>query len=62
MKQLTSWGAIILVPTLIAGIYGMNFFHPFPSFRTPFGFWIALALMAVSGGALYLAFKRRGWL
>jgi magnesium transporter len=62
MKQLTSWAAIILVPTLIAGIYGMNFFRPFPAFGTPGGFWIAIGMMVVSGGALYWVFRRRGWL
>jgi magnesium transporter len=62
MKQLTSWAAIILVPTLIAGIYGMNFFRPFPAFDTPGGFWIAVGMMVVSGGVLYWVFRRRGWL
>ena len=62
MKQLTSWAAIILVPTLIAGIYGMNFTGPFPAFRNPAGFWIAIGMMAVSAGVLYWAFRRRGWL
>jgi magnesium transporter len=62
MKQLTSWAAIILVPTLIAGIYGMNFFRPFPAFAHPVGFWIAIGMMVASAGALYWVFRRRGWL
>jgi magnesium transporter len=62
MKQLTSWAAIILVPTLIAGIYGMNFIRPFPGFGNPAGFWIAIGLMAVSAGILYWVFRRRDWL
>jgi len=62
MKRLTSWAAIILVPTLIAGIYGMNFIRPFPSFENPTGFWIAIGLMAVSAGVLYWVFKRRDWI
>ncbi len=62
MKQLTSWAAIILVPTLIAGIYGMNFTGPFPAFRNPAGFWIAISMMAVSAGVLYWIFRRRDWL
>lgn len=61
MKKLTSWAAIILVPTLIAGIYGMNFFRSFPAFRHPAGFWIAIGMMVVSGGALYWLFRRRDW-
>jgi magnesium transporter len=61
-KQLTSWAAIILVPTLIAGIYGMNFVRPFPDFNNQAGFWIAIAMMAVSAGVLYWVFRRRGWI
>jgi magnesium transporter len=61
-KRVTSWAAIILIPTLIAGIYGMNFVRPFPSFENPAGFWIAIAMMIVSAGVLYWVFRRRGWL
>jgi magnesium transporter len=61
MKSLTSWGAIILVPTLIAGIYGMNFRH-MPELSWYIGYPLALALMLVSGVLLHRAFKRRGWL
>ena len=60
MKRLTSWGAIILVPTLIAGIYGMNFLH-MPELNWVFGYPFALGLMVASGLLLYRAFKRRGW-
>jgi magnesium transporter len=61
MKQLTSWAGIILVPTLIAGIYGMNFRH-MPELNWLLGYPFALGLMAISGFTLYVAFKRRGWL
>ncbi|HEX2030433.1 MAG TPA: magnesium/cobalt transporter CorA [Actinomycetota bacterium] len=62
MKQVTSWAAIILVPTLIAGYYGMNFrFLPWP-LGSPGGPWIAVALMLVSAAALYVVFKRQEWL
>jgi len=61
MKSLTSWGAIILVPTLIAGIYGMNFRH-MPELSWAFGYPFALGLMAASALMLYRAFRRRGWL
>ena len=61
MKSLTSWGAIILVPTLIAGIYGMNF-RRMPELNWAIGYPLALALMAGSAIALYLAFRRQGWL
>jgi magnesium transporter len=62
MKALTSWAAIILVPTLIAGIYGMNFERALPSWDAPAGFWIALGLMVLSGVVLYVMFRRRDWL
>jgi magnesium transporter len=61
MKGLTSWAAIILVPTLIAGIYGMNFVH-MPELRWRFGYAFALGLMVLSGLVLYRMFKRRDWL
>ncbi|MBA3551326.1 MAG: magnesium/cobalt transporter CorA [Actinobacteria bacterium] len=61
MKRLTSWAAIILVPTLIAGIYGMNFVH-MPELDWLFGYPFALGLMALSAGALYVTFKKRDWL
>jgi magnesium transporter len=61
MKQLTSWAAIILVPTLIAGIYGMNFRH-MPELHWVFGYPMALGLMLISGLILYRVFRRRGWI
>jgi magnesium transporter len=61
MKRLTSWGAIILVPTLIAGIYGMNFRH-MPELDWRLGYPMSLALMVLSGILLYRAFRKRGWL
>jgi magnesium transporter len=61
MKSLTSWAAIILIPTLIAGIYGMNFAH-MPELRWHYGYADALALMIGSMLLLYRMFKRRDWL
>jgi magnesium transporter len=61
VKSLTSWAAIILVPTLIAGIYGMNFEH-MPELEWFYGYPFALGLMALSALILYRAFKKRGWL
>jgi magnesium transporter len=61
MKSLSSWAAIILVPTLIAGIYGMNFRH-MPELTWWLGYPFALGLMVISGLVLYAAFRRRGWL
>jgi magnesium transporter len=61
MKAVTSWGAIILVPTLIAGIYGMNFRH-MPELHWLWGYPFAVGLMALSAAGLYWMFKRRDWL
>src|SRR6266511_6221347 len=60
MKRLTSWAAIILVPTLIAGIYGMNFVH-MPELKWRFGYACALGLMVVAALLLYRMFKRRDY-
>ena len=61
MKKLTSWAAIVLVPTLIAGIYGMNFDH-MPELHWRFGYAYAVGLMVVSMLLLYRMFKKRDWL
>ncbi|MCJ7832608.1 MAG: hypothetical protein MUP92_04075, partial [Actinobacteria bacterium] len=61
MKKITSWGAILLVPTLIAGIYGMNF-RNMPELGWGLGYPGALALMIASAGVLFYVFKRREWL
>ena len=61
VKKLTSWAAIILIPTLIAGVYGMNFRH-MPELDWLFGYPFAIGLMLGSAGLLYLVFKRRDWL
>ena len=61
MKKLTAWAAIILAPTLIAGIYGMNFRH-MPELDWAFGYPFALGLMVLAAGVLFVGFRRRNWL
>lgn len=61
MKKTSSWGAILLVSTLIAGIYGMNFRY-MPELRWHYGYFIALAFMGIATLLLWSRFKRRGWL
>ena len=61
MKKMTAWAGIVLVPTLIAGIYGMNF-RGMPELHWSVGYPFALGLMAASAIGLYITFKRRGWL
>ncbi|MGN6161894.1 MAG: magnesium/cobalt transporter CorA [Marmoricola sp.] len=61
VKKLSSWAAILFTPTLVAGIYGMNF-DRMPELHWYYGYPFAIALMLVISVALYLIFKRRGWL
>lgn len=60
MKKVTSWAAIVAVPTLITGFYGMNV--PYPGFSSVWGVWVSVLLMVVLSVYLYLAFHRRDWL
>jgi magnesium transporter len=60
--KLFSWAAVVfLPPTLIAGIYGMNF-HYFPELDWHYGYAISLGLMFASAVGPYLYFKKRGWI
>ncbi|MFL6764178.1 MAG: magnesium/cobalt transporter CorA [Sphingomicrobium sp.] len=60
--KLFSWAAVVfLPPTLIAGIYGMNFHH-FPELSWPWGYPMALAIMFASAVGPYFYFRRRGWI
>jgi magnesium transporter len=61
LKRISSWAAILFAPTLVASIYGMNFTH-MPEIDWPLGYPFAVLLMVLLGAALYLGFKRRGWL
>ena len=61
MRKISAWVAIIAMPTMIAGIYGMNFDH-MPELGWILGYPFALTLMACSCLGLYLLFRRRGWL
>jgi magnesium transporter len=61
VKRISAWAAILFAPTLIGTIYGMNFEH-MPELGWRAGYPIALLLMVATSVALYLAFKRRGWI
>jgi magnesium transporter len=61
VKRISSWAAIFFAPSLIAGIYGMNFDH-MPELHWALGYPFAVLLMVLGMLALYLLFKRRGWL
>lgn len=61
MRKISAWVAMAAVPTLLAGIYGMNF-ESMPELRWAFGYPFAIGLMATVAFLLYRAFKRSGWL
>ncbi len=59
-KQVTSWAAIIAVPTAVTGFYGQNV--PYPGFGRVAGFWTSTLIILGMAGALYVIFRRKGWL
>lgn len=61
MQMLAAWAAILAVPTLIAGIWGMNV-KIFPGDGEAWGFPFVIALMVGLGGLLFRRFRRIGWL
>lgn len=60
MKQVTSWAAIIAVPTAVTGFYGQNV--PYPGFGHISGFWTSTLVMIGLSATLYIIFRRKGWL
>ncbi|HKZ25742.1 MAG TPA: CorA family divalent cation transporter, partial [Acidimicrobiia bacterium] len=61
MRKISAWVAVAVVPTLIAGIFGMNFSR-MPGIHANWGFASVVALMIVVAGTLYGLFRRSGWL
>jgi magnesium transporter len=60
MKKLAGWAGIIAVPTMIAGVYGMNFDF-MPELKWDLGYPLVLAAMLGACASLYVYFKRSGW-
>jgi magnesium transporter len=60
-KRLAAWGALITVPTLIAGIYGMNFKH-MPELDAALGYPLAVSGMVIVDALLFLRFRRAKWI
>ena len=60
-KKLAAWAAMIAVPTMVAGIYGMNFEH-MPELKWWFGYPLSLGAMLVADAYLYYRFKKSKWL
>ncbi|MFE4861980.1 magnesium and cobalt transport protein CorA [Streptomyces sp. NPDC056670] len=61
MRKITSWAAIIAVPTMVCGVYGMNFEH-MPELHWKYGYPVAMGLVAVACFAIHRTLKRNGWL
>nr|WP_218885295.1 magnesium/cobalt transporter CorA [Kineococcus aurantiacus] len=61
MRKISSWAAIFAVPTLVAGVYGMNFEH-MPELTWRFGYPLCVLFMVAVCVGLYRSFKRSGWL
>jgi magnesium transporter len=60
-RKISAWAAMIAVPTLITGVYGMNFEH-MPELSWRYGYPLVLLLIVVVCSMLYRGFKRNGWL
>jgi magnesium transporter len=60
MKQVTSWAAIIAVPTAVTGFYGQNV--PYPGFAERIGFWTSSAITLGLALGLFAVFRRKGWI
>jgi magnesium transporter len=61
MRKISAWVAIVAVPTMVAGLYGMNFDH-MPELRWHYSYPVVVAITAVICVFLYRNFKHRGWL
>jgi magnesium transporter len=61
MQRISAWGAILVVPTLIAGLFGMNFEEAW-WIHAEYGFEAMIVLMVLISVLLYVNFKRSGWL
>ncbi|OAL13714.1 magnesium transporter CorA [Streptomyces noursei] len=61
MRRITAWAAIIAVPTMVCGVYGMNFDH-MPELRWTYGYPLALGVIAVACFLIHRGFRRNGWL
>jgi magnesium transporter len=61
VKKISAWAAILFAPTVVGTIYGMNFEH-MPELEWELGYPLAIGLMLAISVALYLLFRRRGWI
>jgi magnesium transporter len=60
-KRLAAYAALVAVPTMVAGVYGMNFEH-MPELNWVYGYPVSLAIMAIVDGYLFYRFRKANWL
>lgn len=61
MRKITAWAAVIAVPTMVCGVYGMNFDH-MPELHWRFGYPLVIGVISAACLVLYRGFRRNGWL
>ncbi|MFE7856368.1 magnesium and cobalt transport protein CorA [Streptomyces sp. NPDC101209] len=61
MRKITAWAAVIAVPTMVCGVYGMNFQY-MPELHWRFGYPLVIAVISAACLVLYRGFRRNGWL
>ncbi|MEU5364471.1 magnesium and cobalt transport protein CorA [Streptomyces sp. NPDC005925] len=61
MRKITAWAAVVAVPTMVCGVYGMNFDH-MPELHWRFGYPLVVGVISVACLVLYRGFRRNGWL
>ncbi|MFF8639361.1 magnesium and cobalt transport protein CorA [Streptomyces sp. NPDC015345] len=61
MRKITAWAAVIAVPTMVCGMYGMNFDH-MPELHWKYGYPVVMGLVVTACFTLYRGFRRSGWL
>ncbi|MBQ1087672.1 magnesium and cobalt transport protein CorA [Streptomyces sp. B93] len=61
MRKITAWAAIVAVPTMVCGVYGMNFEH-MPELSWRYGYPLVLGVISAACLVLYRGFRRNGWL
>ncbi|CAL9595334.1 magnesium and cobalt transport protein CorA [Streptomyces sp. Tu 3180] len=61
MRKITAWAAIVAVPTMVCGMYGMNFDH-MPELHWRYGYGMVIGVISVACLLLHRAFRRSGWL
>jgi magnesium transporter len=60
-KRLAAYAALVAVPTMVAGVYGMNFKH-MPELDWTWGYAYAIGVMVAIDGFLFARFRKAGWL